>query len=98
MSRYRRSPLVTGHTAAARAEAAWMADMALEVPANVLTAAQKQAVWAHLKAHHPERVAVMQDTAFRALQAATGAVPTFPRAIVDAALHPHQQRSSRHAA
>lgn len=68
-----------------------------EVPTSDLDTAQRQRVWAHLKEHHPERVAFLQDDTLRAFMASTGAVPTFPREIVREALQ-LQPRSPRHAA
>lgn len=62
--------------------------LSAEISANDLTPAQKQRVWAYLKQHHPERVAFLMDPAIRALSA-RGAVPTFPREIVRAALQPN---------
>ncbi len=59
-----------------------------EVPTSDLEPAQRQLVWAHLKQHHPERVAFLQDDTLRAFMASTGAVPTFPRALVRDALTP----------
>lgn len=59
-----------------------------EVPTSELDPAQRQRVWSHLKEHHPERVAFLQDDALRAFMASTGAVPTFPRALVRDALTP----------
>lgn len=67
----------------------WLRDMASEVPASDLTPPQKQALWAHLKRAHPERVAFLNDPDTQALMRLTGAVPTFPRAIVRAALQPN---------
>ena len=98
MRPYRRGPLVTGHTAQARAEAAWMADMADEVPADALTAEQKRAVWAHVQRHHPERAAFLRGPEVEQLRA-LGFTPTFPRALVRASLQPQPQpqRSPRHA-
>lgn len=75
----------------AKATQAWASDMSSEVPASQLDAAQKQSVWAHLKAHHPERVAFLQDDAIKALMASSGAVPTFPADIVRAALQPSKR-------
>lgn len=77
--------------ARAREGAAWVAEMAEEVSAAELDPTQKQAVWAHLKQQHPERVAFLSDPVTRALMQATGAVPTFPRALVRAALQPNQR-------
>lgn len=65
-----------------------MREQASEVPTSALDATQKQLVWAHLKQHHPERVAFLQDDTLRAFMASTGAVPTFPRELVRDALTP----------
>lgn len=83
--------------AQAAESSAWMRDMASEVPASELSPQQKQQVWAHLKARYPEHVAFLNDPDTKALMQLTGAVPTFPRDIVRAALH-LQTRSPRHAA
>lgn len=65
---------------------AWMNSLASEVPANTLTKEQKQRVWAHIKQTEPERHAFLIDPTLHLFMAATGAVPTFPRALVRAAL------------
>lgn len=74
--------------ARAREGVEWMVDMASEVPTSSLDAQQRQRLWAYLKQHCPERVAFLADPATKALMQATGAVPTFPRALVRAALQP----------
>lgn len=71
---------------AAQAEArAWEAELLEQVPASSLTQPQRNAVWRHVKAHHPERVAFLNDPLVQQLISG-GASPTFPRELIRTAL------------
>jgi len=72
---------------------AWSEEEALQVPASSLTQAEKNQVWRHIKAHHPERVAFLNDPEIQHFIQELGAVPTFPRELVRAALKSNKANS-----
>lgn len=72
--------------AALRELAEWDAALAREVPASRLTQAQRNAVWRHVKANAPERVAFLNDPQVQQLIRECGAAPLFPPELIRAAL------------
>lgn len=79
--------------AAIAADAAWDASMAREIPASKLSAGQKNAVWRHIKAEHPERRAFLEDPAVQQLMKALHAEPMFPPELIRAAIHPQPKET-----
>lgn len=76
---------------AEREAAQWAEDEANQVPASRLSQAEKNRVWRHIKDHHPERAAFLNDPEIQHFIRDLGAVPTFPRELVRAALKPTKE-------
>lgn len=70
---------------AERADDAWAASMAREIPASRLSPGQKNQVWREIKASDPQRQAFLQDAGVQKLMKTLGAEPTFPPELVQRA-------------
>lgn len=74
-------------------QAAWSRAIETAVSTKALNQAQKNAVWRHIKAHHPDLVGFLNDPTVQALISA-GATPAFPQALIRAAKEAAQQVTS----
>lgn len=62
---------------------AWRRSVEKAISARALSQAEKNALWRHIKAHHPELVEFFADPLVKELIAA-GATPAFPPALISA--------------
>ncbi len=51
-----------------------------------MSQADKNAIWRHIKQHHPERVAFLTDPTVQQMMKEMGASPVFPRELIREAL------------